>query len=171
MKTNKKTLRNVTALVLCAGAAVVPFLFLGLRLNLTPSHVPAGFWRARPAASAGPVRVGDVITYDVREFYAAEPRIAEERMTFAAPRVIKRVAALPGALIDLSGDTFVVDGKAYPRARRAGNTWSKVDYPLVVPEGTVWLMDDVLAAYDSRYHGPLPMRLIKEKNEPLWVWE
>jgi type IV secretory pathway protease TraF len=40
----------------------------------------------------------------------------------------------------------------------------------VVPEGTVWLMADVATAYDSRYHGPLPARLVKEKNVPLWVW-
>jgi type IV secretory pathway protease TraF len=149
----------------------MPFPLLGLRINLTSSHVPVGLWRAFPVVSAQTLRIGDVITYDVREFYAAEPQIADDRMVFAAPRIIKKIAALPGARIELSGDALVVDGKEYSRARLAQKSWQKVDYPLVVPEGTVWLMDDVLAAYDSRYHGPLPARLIQEKNEPLWVWE
>jgi type IV secretory pathway protease TraF len=165
---DRKALRNVTALAVCAGAAVVLFLSLGLRFNLTSSHAPVGLWRACPAAGA--IRIGDVITYDIREFYAAKPEMTEDRLTFAAPRIMKRVAALPGALIELSGDALVVDGKEYSQARLAKG-WRKVDYPLVVPEGTVWLMDDVLAAYDSRYHGPLPLRLVKEKNEPLWVRE
>jgi type IV secretory pathway protease TraF len=171
LKADKKALRNVTALVVCAGASVALFLSLGLRFNLTSSHAPVGFWRACPVTSVEAVRAGDVITYDIREFYAAEPRIADGRMSFAAPHIMKRVAALPGALIELSGDALVVNGKEYSRTRLAKESWRKVTYPLVVPEGTVWLMDDVPAAYDSRYHGPLPLRLVKEKNEPLWVWE
>jgi type IV secretory pathway protease TraF len=168
---NKKALRNVAAFVVCAGVAVVSFPLLGLRLNLTSSHVPVGLWRAYPVISAEDIRPSDVITYDIREFYAAEPQIAEERMVFEAPHIMKRVAALPGALIELSGDSLVVDGEVYSCTRLAKKSWRKVDYPLVVPEGTVWLMADVAAAYDSRYHGPLPARLIKEKNEPLWIWE
>jgi type IV secretory pathway protease TraF len=171
VKADKKALRNVTALAVCAGVVVVLFLSLGLRLNLTSSHVPVGLWRACPVISAEAIRIGDVVTYDIREFYAAKPEITEDRVNFAAPHIIKRVAALPGALIELSGDTLVIDGKEYPRARLARKSWRKVNYPLVVPEGTIWLMDDVLAAYDSRYHGPLPVNLVKEKNEPLWVWE
>jgi type IV secretory pathway protease TraF len=173
LKVNKKALRSVAALVFCTGALVALFLFLGLRINFTSSHVPAGFWRASPVASAESIRVGDVITYDIREFHAAEPRVADDRIVSqsAAPLIMKKVAALPGARVELSGDTLVVDGKEYPRARLARESWRKVSYPLVVPEGTVWLMADVLAAYDSRYHGPLPTRIIREKNEPLWVWE
>jgi type IV secretory pathway protease TraF len=170
VKVDKKALRNVTALAVCAGAVVALFWSLGLRINLTSSHVPIGLWRAYPVASVD-IRAGDVITYDIREFYAAEPRIADERMSFEVPRIMKKVAALPGALIELSGDRMVVDGKEYSRTRLARKSWRRVDYPLVVPEGTVWLMADVFTAYDSRYHGPLPVRLVKEKNEPLWIWE
>jgi type IV secretory pathway protease TraF len=167
---NEKALKTVITLVFCAGAFVAPFPLLGFRINLTSSHVPVGLWRAYPI-TAGDIRVGDVVAYDIREFYAAEPRMREERLKFAAPRIMKKVAALPGALVELSGDALVVDGKEFPRARLARESWRRVNYPLVVPERTVWLMDDVLQAYDSRYHGPMPVRFIQEKNEPLWIFE
>jgi type IV secretory pathway protease TraF len=160
--------RRVAALAACFAAPVAIFYAAGLRINFTPSHVPAGIWRARPADK---LQTGDVIAYDKDEFYAAVPEAAEERMKFAAPRVIKKIAALPGAFVERSGDAVAIDGVLYPEARIADETWRKVDYPLVVPEGTVWLMADAFNSYDSRYHGPRPSRLVKEKLSPVWIWE
>jgi type IV secretory pathway protease TraF len=113
--------------------------------------------------------VGDTIAYDIDEFYALCPQVREERMNFIAPRILKTVAGLPGALIEMSGDIVTINGTAYPRARVAGGSWRKVEYPLVVPEGTVWLMANSETAYDSRYHGPLPENIIKEKMVPILV--
>jgi type IV secretory pathway protease TraF len=167
MRVNKRELKNVAGLVFCAVGLAALFFLLRLRINVSSSHVPAGIWRAHPVDA---IDVGDVVTYDVRDFYRASPRIHETRLRFATPRIIKRVAALPGALIERSGDAVSIDGKEYPRAKIVDESWCAVDYPLVVPEGSVWLMADAERAWDSRYHGPLPADLIREKNTPVLVW-
>ncbi|MDR1650657.1 MAG: S26 family signal peptidase [Synergistaceae bacterium] len=167
MKADGKAARKVALLTICFLAPVAVFAVLDLRINLTASHVPAGIWRARPP---GVLKVGDVIDYNKDEFYAARPEIGEERMSFVSPIVIKRVAALPGATIARSRDALAIDGAPYPKARIGDESWRKVDYPLTVPDGHVWLMADSAAAYDSRYHGPLPMDLVREKLTPVLVW-
>ena len=166
-KFDPRAARNVAILVLLAVGAAALFFALDLRINLSPSHVQSGIYRARPAVS---VVVGDVVAYDKDEFYDLCPRIREDRMEFKAHVVIKCVAAMSGALIELSGDAVAIDGALYPEARILDDSWRKVEYPLVVPEGTVWLMADTGNSYDSRYHGPLPMQLIREKLQPILVW-
>jgi type IV secretory pathway protease TraF len=165
IRINRKELGRVTLLLFCAGGLVALFPLFGLRINTSSSHVPVGIWRAYPAGSIG---VGDVVTYDVHDFFRAVPRVREERLVFRTPRFLKRVAALPGALIERSGDLVLIDKTAH--AKIADESWCKVDYPLVVPKGTVWIMADSERAWDSRYHGPLPVALVREKNKPLLVW-
>jgi type IV secretory pathway protease TraF len=168
MRFDRKNLINVTSMLVSYAALIVLFGVLGLRINLTSSHVPVGIWRAVPPEK---IDVGDVIRYNVSEFYAAVPQIREERMHFRSDRILKRVAALPGSLIEMSGDAVAIDGGEYPNALvMSDRSWVKVEYPLVVPEGAVWLMADVQGAYDSRYHGPVPIKLIKERCEPVVVW-
>jgi type IV secretory pathway protease TraF len=167
MRIDRRAARKVALLTVCFLAPAAVFAAGDLRINLTASHVPAGIWRAR---APGVLKVGDVISYSKDEFYAARPEIEEERMSFVSPVVIKRVAALPGATIARSGDALAIDGAPYPQARIGDESWRKVDYPLTVPDGHVWLMADSAAAYDSRYHGPLPTRLVREKLTPVLVW-
>ena len=116
------------------------------------------------------LEIGDVIAYDKDEFYEAVPRAREDRMIFRAPRVIKQIAALPGAFIERSGGAIAIDGVLYGKACISDESWVKVNYPLVVPDGTVWLMADTLDSYDSRYHGPFPAGLVKEKLTPVLIW-
>jgi conjugative transfer signal peptidase TraF len=168
MKFDRKGLVTVTSILAIAAASIVVFGVLGLRINVTSSHVPVGIWRVSPPDK---IDVGDVILYDVSEFYAAVPRVREERVHFRSDRILKRVAALAGSLVEMSGDAVAIDGREYPNALVVSDrSWIKVEYPLVVPEGTVWLMADVGGAYDSRYHGPVPIKLIKGKCEPVIVW-
>jgi type IV secretory pathway protease TraF len=165
---DKKRLRYVLLLLSFPLGIIAIFGALDLRINLTPSHVPVGIWRAFPPDSVG---VGDVVRYDIEELYSRLPHVREERMNFHSSGILKKVAALSGAVISLSGDIVVIDGHEYHNAPIAGDdSWRKVDYPLVVPEGSVWLMADVRSAYDSRYHGPLPADIIREKCEPVIVW-
>ncbi|MDR1650968.1 MAG: S26 family signal peptidase [Synergistaceae bacterium] len=167
MKADRKTAWKVALLAACLMTPVAVFTAMDLRINLTASHVPTGIWMTRPPDA---LKVGDIICYNKDEFYAARPEIGEERMSFVSPVVIKRVAALPGAIIARSGDALAIDGVPYPKARIGDESWRKVDYPLTVPDGHVWLMADSAAAYDSRYHGPLPMGLVREKLTPVLVW-
>jgi len=166
-KFDPRAARNVAVLVFVPVVVVALFSAFNLRINYSASHVNVGIWKAFPPV---PVNVGDVVTYDKDEFFAACPQIREDRMKFRSPVVIKRVAATAGALVELSGDLVVVNGRLYPEARIIDDSWRKVEYPLLVPLGTVWLMADSKYAYDSRYHGPLPIFLVREKLEPVLVW-
>jgi type IV secretory pathway protease TraF len=169
-KFDRRACRNAALLILPAALAVVLFRASGLRINISPSHVNVGLWRAMPIRAGGELEIGDIIAYDKDEFYEAVPRAREDRMIFNASRVIKKIAALPGAFIERSGGAIAIDGVLYREARISDESWVKVNYPLVVPDGTVWLMADTLDSYDSRYHGPLPAGLVKEKLTPVLVW-
>ena len=140
---------------------------MNLRINMSASHVEVGIWKAFPPVS---VDVGDVVDYDKDEFYSMYPHVREDRMKFKTSSVLKCVAAMPCAWIELSGDLVVIDGHLYTEARIFEDSWRKVEYPLQVPEGTVWLMANSKGAYDSRYHGPMPLSLIHEKLKPVLVW-
>ncbi|MCL2009887.1 MAG: S26 family signal peptidase [Synergistaceae bacterium] len=167
MKFDPRAARNVALLLFVPGSVFALFFALNLRINLSASHVGVGIWRAFPAAS---IDVGDVVAYDKDEFYAAYPHVREDRMKLPSPVLIKRVAAMPGALIELSGDFVIINGAYWAEARILDDSWRKVEYPLMVPEGTVWLMADVRGAYDSRYHGPVPLRLTRKKLKPILVF-
>ena len=167
MKFNPRAARNVAMLISIPGVVVALFFALNLRINLSVSHVGVGIWKAFPAVS---VNVGDVITYDKDAFYGVYPQMREERMRFMSSIIVKRVAAMPGALVERSGDAVMIDGIPYTEALILDDSWRRVEYPLLVPEGMVWLMADSRRAYDSRYHGPVPMSLIREKLKPVLVW-
>jgi type IV secretory pathway protease TraF len=169
MKFNKTRFRNVA--VICSVFFVIPaaLVNLGLRFNISPSHVPIGFWRACPADEIG---VGDIVTFDIFDVYIYNPGAFDERMAKKiTTKFIKRVAALPGAIITKSGDEISVNGETYPLALADGHIRGNVDYPLIVPLGAVWMLSNSLLSYDSRYYGPVPMDSIIEKNKPLLTWE
>jgi type IV secretory pathway protease TraF len=167
VKVDKKGLRAVVLLVGAAAVFIGSFQLFGLRINLTASHVSAGLWHVVPAVE---IAIGDVVTYDIEELYELRPDLRETRMVFPSNILMKKVAALPGAVVEISGDAVAVDGVLFPDAIFADDSWRKVKYPLIVPRGEVWIMANSRAAYDSRYHGPVPLRLIKEKAEPVLLW-
>ena len=167
MKFDPRAARNTALLISITCVLIVFFYAFDLRINLSESHVSVGLWRAYPPVD---INVGDVIIYDKDEYFRICPEAREERMSFLAGAIQKRVAALPGARIELSGDAVMIDGVIYTEARILDDSWRKVEYPLTVPEGTVWLLANSKRAYDSRYHGPVPTRLIREKLSPVFVW-
>ena len=170
MKFDPRAARNVFILILVPAVIVALFFAFDLRINLTASHVQVGIWKAFPPVS---VDVGDAVIYNKDEFFSEFPQVRDERMRFRSSSVIKRVAAMPGAMIELfgvSGDMVMIDGHPYTEGRILDDSWRKIEYPLRVPEGTVWLMADTDRAYDSRYHGPMPLRLVREKLKPVFVW-
>jgi type IV secretory pathway protease TraF len=170
LKFDRRACRNTALLILPAALMVMLFRSFGLRINISPSHVKVGLWRTMPMRAGGELKIGDVIAYDKDEFYETVPRVREDRMIFRSRQVIKKIAALPGAFIERSGGAIAIDGALYREARISDESWVKVNYPLVVPDGTVWLMADTLDSYDSRYHGPFPEGLVKEKLTPVFVW-
>ncbi len=81
--------------------------------------------------------------------------------------LLKRVIATEGQTVDLVDGKVVVDGveldepytngkPSYPLDRQAEGVGS-LSFPLVVPEGHLWLMgDNRTNSLDSRYYGPIP---------------
>lgn len=85
--------------------------------------------------------------------------------------LLKRVIATEGQTVDLVDGKVMVDGEvldepytngkpSYPLDRHAPGI-DGVSFPLVVPEGHVWLMgDNRTNSLDSRYYGPIPVSTI-----------
>ena len=90
-------------------------------------------------------------------------------VTFRSPldgeTLIKRVVAVGGQTIDLVDGEVYVDGERLDEPYTGGKpTYSLseyvgsagIEYPYVVPEGTVWVMgDNRTDSRDSRYFGPV----------------
>jgi signal peptidase I len=106
-----------------------------------------------------------------------EPR-AGDVVVFIYPRerdkdFIKRVVAVAGQTIQVSGNAVTIDGKpiADPNAHYVKR--DHVDFgPYTVPAGHVFVMGDNRdESYDSRFWGPVPMEDIKGLAMVIyWSW-
>jgi type IV secretory pathway protease TraF len=168
MKIHRKNLEGVAFAVAFITSIGVFINAYGVRINLTDSHVSKGLWKA---VTADTIKVGDVIVFDIREFYKANPSLQDSRIRFVSPFLMKRVAAVAGSIIERSGDVVVIDGVEFRQSKIQDDSWLKTSYPLKVPVNTVWIMADKEFSYDSRYHGPLSLDLVREKAIPLLTWK
>ena len=157
-----KTLRPA---VLSTGLAsgVVLGLCSVVRLNVSPS-IPPGFYRTVDE----PVARGVLVVACVPP---ASARLAQERGYLGegscpggTQPVLKRIAAVPGDLVDLEADGVAVNGARLPdsapsmsdsRARPLPHApWGHT----VVAPGEVWLIGvETTRSWDSRYFGPVPL--------------
>lgn len=180
MKKTKNTLigfrpteaRRVALMLGIAVLAVFAINALDIRINISDSHVSRGIWRGVPVDS---IEVGDIVTMDINELYERFPERSNDRVHILGGALLKRVAALPGACIERSGDSIIIDGTVNRFAitrppYKDGSDPCKVEYPHIVADGCVWLMANVAGAFDSRYFGDVPMDLIREKNTPVITW-
>jgi type IV secretory pathway protease TraF len=149
----------ITTLVIC-----VLLRASNIRVNITGSHVPVGLWKAYPVDN---INVGDVISFSIKDLYAKDAKLKEDSLSTLYPIHIKIVSALPGELIERSGDQIIAAGKVMPGAIIAREELCKVKYPLVIENNTLWLMSDSKYSYDSRYYGAIPKELIREKLFPV----
>lgn len=89
---------------------------------------------------------------------------------FRLPRageVTSRIVALEGQRVRLEGGEVFVDGAPFEDRYRRGRSADVVP-ELVVPEGCVYVLNDVRSAaasamYDSRGLGPVPLRAISRR--------
>jgi conjugative transfer signal peptidase TraF len=81
-----------------------------------------------------------------------------------ASEVLKRVAALPGDVVQVSASGLVVDGKRLQHSRRRRRDTRGRVLPAVpegtfeVASGTLWIYSDHTdRSWDSRYYGAVPL--------------
>jgi conjugative transfer signal peptidase TraF len=147
---------------------------LGIRVN-TSSSLPLGLY----------VRTDDDSATLV-EFCPAEPfaSFSRERRYrtpgFSCPDgavpLLKPVIARSGDTVAVSSAGITVNGKQLPNtaplsvdaAGRALTSWPAGVYR--VRTGTVWVASTYgRGSYDSRYMGPIMMKLIRGRLRPLWL--
>jgi len=80
-----------------------------------------------------------------------------------ASEVLKKVAALPGSLVEVTPGGLVVDGERLATPRRLRDSAGRLIPALPagtyrVAPGTVWIYSDYsLRSWDSRYFGAVPL--------------
>ncbi len=159
-------------------AIAVPLIMgriLGIRFNATPS-APVGFYRITREMQAPYV-----------ELCPPEPfgRISVERgyrnrvwfgCADGGARLLKRVIAVPGDLVDVSSWGISVNG--LPTVNTAPRTSDSAGRPLVpwprgryvVQPDTVWVAStENPLSFDSRYFGPIRLKDINHHLLPLWT--
>ena len=87
--------------------------------------------------------------------------------------LIKRVAALPGDVVDYDGDHVTVNRAPLILSGRLesdgqGHALPKPPYPVVLASNEVWLASEHPRGYDSRYLGAVDARALVCRAELLW---
>ena len=140
--------------------AVVVALFVKTYV-VTPYVVPTG-------SMLETIQEGDMLLGECVTLHFEDPEQGDI-VTFRSPldgeTLIKRVVAVGGQTIDLVDGEVYVDGERLDEPYTGGKpTYSLseyvgsagIEYPYVVPEGTVWVMgDNRTDSRDSRYFGPV----------------
>lgn len=132
-----------------------------------------------PSASMmNTLHVGDHLTVEKISKRFRSPERGEI-IVFQSPvdpeiTMIKRVIALPGETIEMMGNRVYIDGELLiePYAIHEGVARISHSEPYTVPEGHLFMMgDNRNNSADSRYWGPLDMKLVDGKAIIVhWSW-
>lgn len=143
-------------------------------INWTPSHVPVGLYRVINADKSA-YTVGDIVLFDIDELYQLFPELTDTQSKAVSRTFIKIVGAVAGDQISKAGDRVAINGKVLQNAvihsyYDNGESRCKIQYPLTIPSGYVWLITETAFSFDSRYFGAVPEKIILSKAEKLWTW-
>lgn len=157
----RRSLKKLLAAVVCLLVFVGALYISGIRIN-TSSSLPLGVWRVQKI-DASELRIGDSVAIN----RAAVPN--------ARTHLMKDVGALPGDVMTREGNIVCRNGQPLPQSTIQDAKWhgEKIDcieYPVVVPEGHIWLSSRHERGYDSRYFGAVPAQAVIGKAVLLWAW-
>lgn len=134
-----------------------------LLYNPSPS-VPVGFyWRG-----AGKPRIGDLVS--VPAALAAPVYAVERGFADRTDRFIKRIVATSGQVVCAKGDRVSIDGGrvvnrlSHDKMGRILPTWSGCR---TLATDDVFLLGDTADSFDSRYWGPVSLRVVDGPWRPL----
>lgn len=150
----------------------------GLRWNSTQSLPPGLYW-ASPVTS---LRIGVIV-----EFCAPPGRFLDTGMSRGylgngncpggVLPLMKKVAALPGDVIDIDAGGVRVNSQLWPRSRPLPQDRRGRPLPTVRLKGLrlapgQWLpmSDHSPTSFDGRYSGPIDQRVILATLRPLLTW-
>ena len=91
--------------------------------------------------------------------------------------LLKRIVARSGDVVSESRDGVAVNGKLLPMSKPLPlDSGKRPLEPFVigecsVPNGEVWVMGENPKSFDSRYYGPIPMKLILAYWRPKQTWK
>ncbi len=149
--------------------------FSGVRIN-TSYSLPMGIY-LRTADPTAPY-----IEFCPEGRFAAESSERGYRTRGLCPDgavpLLKPVVATEGDRVDVSNEGIAVNGRLLPQTApvahdRLGRTlqsWPVGAY--LVGAGQVWVASTYnRGSYDSRYMGPIPVRLIRARLRPLWTFQ
>ena len=146
----------VAALVV-AGTA---FAASRLTRNYTPS-LPIGVYRLRPEL---PVAKGEIVDLAIPS--AARPLIVGRYLP-AGFRLLKRVVAIEGDVVCLTGGWYRVNGSAISPVApfdSVGRPLPAFSFCGPVPPGMAFVATPVPSSLDSRYFGPVPVRALLSRG-------
>lgn len=165
--------RSAVLIVMLIGVAAVT---LTMAFRPTPRFV----WNASGSAPIGLYIVEPVDTLAVGKLVIATPPpplasfLAERGYLPLGVPLIKRILAFAGQSVCRRAFTISVDGIeigtafANDRRGRALPVWQGCR---VMTQGEVFLMNsDTPVSLDGRYFGPIPLRAIVGRAEPLWTF-
>jgi conjugative transfer signal peptidase TraF len=152
--------------------------FLGLRISLTDSAVPAGIYRL---AGGSPVErgqlVGACLTASIAQQGLARGYLSRGDCPGAAEPIAKVVLALPGDIVAVTPSGVSVDTKAFADNAVAARDSSGRQLPHVawgryrVAQGEVWLFGfHNTQSWDARYFGPTPLSGVRGVLQPILTW-
>jgi conjugative transfer signal peptidase TraF len=145
-----------------------------VRVN-TSSSLPLGLYVRTQSESA------TLIEFCPTEPFASLSRARGYRTSgFSCPDraapLLKPVIARPGDIVAVSADGLTVNGNLLPKtaplpadaAGRPLTCWPTGVYR--VQTGTVWVASTYSrGSYDSRYMGPIDIRIVRGRLRPLWL--
>lgn len=159
----RRNLKRLLTAVVCLLVFVVALYISGIRIN-TSSSLPLGVWRVQKI-DASELRIGDSVAIN----RAAVPN--------AQTHLMKDVGALPGDVMTRQGDVVYRNGVEMPLSTIQTQTTNSrgqeipcIKYPIVIPEGHIWLSSRHERGYDSRYFGAVPAQAVIGKAVLLWAW-
>lgn len=131
----------------------------GYRVNRSAS-LPGTLYRLIPLAEDEELLHGDCVAIDLSRFSnpVIQQGVARGYVNLREP-MLKRIGAIPGDRVAISGNFLVVGDLLLPIAVASADSWggslSPWPTPLVLPPDHFWLVSDPQRGFDSRYFGPL----------------
>lgn len=157
----RRSLKRLLASAICLLVFVGTLYISGIRIN-TSDSLPLGVWRVQKTDTSE-LRIGDSIA------------INRSAVPNASTHLMKDVGGLPGDVMTRQGDVVYRNGVEMPLStiqttNSIGQEIHCIKYPVMVPEGYVWLSSRHERGYDSRYFGAVPVQAVIGKAVLLWAW-